>query len=498
MHLCTGLLVASTAFLVVAATEFQCWNFKSNDDLRAKFYDTINSVRTKLARGNQPVNTSERCPEGKEMYRLSYDCALELEAQELVEKCTESVTAPGEKGLIIHNVTLTTCDPASIFPKTIRSWFNVIEPEQKPSCTKYTDEKLKDYATMAYAKATKMGCAQKNCAGTLYMACLTDQAPKKGDTLYAEGAACSNAKGCTTYAGSKCSNNLCVAGYIDPTATTTAAPDTTTTAPDTTTTAPDTTTTAPDTTTTAPDTTTTAPDTTTTAPDTTTAAPDTTTAAPDTTTAAVRTTTVAPTTTTPTQVGPNTMCSGNIGISNDDERNAFLSKHNELRSNLARGLVKNGKTNSYARRASKMNKLKYDCSAEKIAYNWASKCIDKQSPKEQRPGLVENRYVFNNMNINNPPLRASNRWFNEITTVGVVQDNGSNYFTFSLGITHFAKMAWDSATKMGCAVYKCSTYLHAVCEYDSPVKDNAQIYKMGPPCHRCPSGVSCSSGLCVV
>ncbi|KAL6741967.1 hypothetical protein Aduo_015172 [Ancylostoma duodenale] len=191
------------------------------------------------------------------------------------------------------------------------------------------------------------------------------------------------------------------------------------------------------------------------------------------------------------------MCPNNSHITTDEIRNIFLNLHNEHRSDLARGLVPNGNTQTFLRPASKMLRMIYNCGAEASAFAWAEQCIDQDS---KTPGVSENRYTFPNRNLDMATIarRASNRWFEEITTKGMSQADLNRYYA-SLGVSHYARMAWDTTEYFGCAAYKCPNFINAVCHYFGGGEEGGQIYKMGPNCNRCATiGRRCEAGLCVV
>ncbi|EYB82177.1 hypothetical protein Y032_0365g3592 [Ancylostoma ceylanicum] len=360
--------------------------------------------------------------------------------------------------------TLTTCNPKPFFKETVKNWWDVVRTEGLDA-NPVNKDGLESFAALAHAKATRIGCAQKNCNGVLYLACaIFDKAPEKNQPIYEVGKGCTAATDCTTFAGSRCNTgtNLCVAGYIDPAATTSTAP------------------TSPTTPTASPTTT-----------DTTASTSTTGSTAPTTITASGSTMSTVP-------PGETTICPNNGHISTDAIRNIYLDLHNLHRSNLARGLVTNGFTHAPARQASKMIKLKYNCTAETSAFAWAQQCKDEDSHTQ---GVSENRYTFPNRNLDMTVIarRASNRWWEEITTKGMSQED-LNIFYSRLGVSHYARMAWDSTQSFGCAAFKCPNFINAVCHYNGGGVEGGQIYKMGPACRRCSTiGASrCEEGLCVL
>ncbi|RCN50649.1 SCP-like protein [Ancylostoma caninum] len=199
-------------------------------------------------------------------------------------------------------------------------------------------------------------------------------------------------------------------------------------------------------------------------------------------------------------LGNNVICPENEIPGYDDEmRIKFMEKQNEYRASLARGEVemKNGR----ARPASKMRELeRYNCDAEKSAYELAKKCLPTISSSGK---YDENLYVLDDAN---DVLKAVDSWWSEVSKLEMDQKATRNSYNSSYGIPNLANMAWDSHKEVGCAIATCSTgKTHVACHYGPKVKEEGkQIYKMGPTCRRChdyeEGGAfgSCYNGLCVI
>ncbi|VDM74023.1 unnamed protein product, partial [Strongylus vulgaris] len=86
--------------------------------------------------------------------------------------------------------------------------------------------------------------------------------------------------------------------------------------------------------------------------------------------------------TAPCSVNPagNRMCPNNVGMT-DAERTWVTNAHNEKRSLLARGLIRNGKNprNKNLPRAYYMPRMTYDCRAEADAIAYAQLCTMMKS-----------------------------------------------------------------------------------------------------------------------
>ncbi|EYB93375.1 hypothetical protein Y032_0183g947 [Ancylostoma ceylanicum] len=362
-----GSAVAIIAVLFVgavgAAPEYQCWNFKSTDEIRHQYLITVNNLRRKIAEG-VAENKQGNCPQGKNIQKLDWDCYLELEAQKVVDQCNIDAVGPKDYSMLIKKVELTTCNPLPQFKKTINGWWNDVKKYGIGSNPVFNKEELRSFATLAHGKATRIGCAQKNCNGHLYMACMVyEKTPEFGQPIYELGKGCSSPNDCTTYVGSKCRENLCVGGHIDPQKV----------------------------------------------PETTTAATTTKKTTTSKTTAATPQTSRPPVT---TQPGPtssthfpivNKKCGPAFDkISNDFMRDDFLNLHNGYRSEVAQGRLTMG-DGKKARVANKMRKLEYDCPLEMSAYKIAKLCDDSMSNEN----FAENRMKLpNSIEFTNAPKKV--------------------------------------------------------------------------------------------
>ncbi|EYB82186.1 hypothetical protein Y032_0365g3596 [Ancylostoma ceylanicum] len=128
--------------------------------------------------------------------------------------------------------------------------------------------------------------------------------------------------------------------------------------------------------------------------------------------------------------------------------------------------------------------------------------VPQQKPRHDRnreKGAQLYLLVCSKIQIKAGMVQASNRWWEEITTKGMSQEN-LNIFHSNLGVSHYARMAWDSTQSFGCASYKCPNFINTVCHYNGGGVEGGQIYKMGPACRRCSTigSSQCEGGLCVL
>ncbi|EPB67577.1 SCP-like protein [Ancylostoma ceylanicum] len=141
---------------------YQCWNWGSTDDIRYQYLTVVNNLRKSIAEGTA-LCKDQTCPRGKNVYRLDWDCLLEVEAQKAADQCVEKPNLPpGVSALVkkrqrdenhYFRVQLTSCNPNPLFKETVKSWWDVVR-------------------NLAHGQATRIGCAQKNCKGDLYIACM--------------------------------------------------------------------------------------------------------------------------------------------------------------------------------------------------------------------------------------------------------------------------------------------------------------------------------------
>ncbi|EPB73208.1 SCP-like protein [Ancylostoma ceylanicum] len=195
---------------------------------------------------------------------------------------------------------------------------------------------------------------------------------------------------------------------------------------------------------------------------------------------------------------------------NNDTRNKFLEMHNGFRCIaclFSNYLFIRSEQNSYRslfaqkNKASKMEKLIYDCDLENSAYNSQRACeTDQSKPSTEEENLYfpeEETYIpEEDMDDRNFALEAVNSWSSEIF------DLKENVYKFK-NTSSIANIVWDSHNRVGCAVVDCSGKTHVVCHYGPKVKgDGKTIYEKGEKaCSGCENGGTCDDefdGLCPV
>ncbi|KHJ88497.1 SCP-like protein [Oesophagostomum dentatum] len=181
----------------------------------------------------------------------------------------------------------------------------------------------------------------------------------------------------------------------------------------------------------------------------------------------------------------------NVAGMSSETRQVFITTHNALRSKLAGGYVHNGLTGRPMEKATAMLKLTYHPDLETKAQKRANKCVKSgSSPRTENHGISTNTGISET----DAAKEVMNRWWSEITAKGISQ--GSNQFYSNLGISHFAKVAFDINTHVGCGIAKCSGFYNVVCHYRLVTNEGQQLYKMGYPLKGCPTGTFYYSELC--
>uniref|UniRef100_A0A7I4YK41 SCP domain-containing protein n=1 Tax=Haemonchus contortus TaxID=6289 RepID=A0A7I4YK41_HAECO len=167
----------------------------------------------------------------------------------------------------------------------------------------------------------------------------------------------------------------------------------------------------------------------------------------------------------------------------DEVRDMFLKKHNEYRSQVARGLAKD-RLGGTAPTAGKMARMSYDCKIEESMMRWLNQCKWGHSRGENG----ENMFMSTDTRMK--PIKAADMstkgWFSELETKGVGKENKLTMQVFNRGVGHYTQMVWQSSKKLGCGVKVCNNFVLAGCQYQR--RGNllgANIYDKGNTCSMC-------------
>ncbi|KAK6758148.1 hypothetical protein RB195_015770 [Necator americanus] len=192
----------------------------------------------------------------------------------------------------------------------------------------------------------------------------------------------------------------------------------------------------------------------------------------------------------------STICSTCDGEFSDNVRLTALDKHNYYRRLLATGWAKYG--TNYAKPATKMIELQYEKTLEDDAKQKIANCPDGLAAADQ-----ENLWMKDGTGFDTPfedaMKMAVDEWWAPFESTGFGDDLKN-----TAALKTAAYIAYDEATKIGCAVESCvkKGRLYILCKYDSAPAINAVIYASGNTCSKCSATAStkkCSTlgGLCV-
>jgi len=185
----------------------------------------------------------------------------------------------------------------------------------------------------------------------------------------------------------------------------------------------------------------------------------------------------------------------------------MLAEHNEIRSEVARGLVTNEPT------AADMVELEWDDDLALVAQSWVDRCIWSHNPNRTSDygALVGGAtYVGENLEVYGttgfPPNLvdfALDAWFEEVANY--------SYGPFSAGSWgHYTQLVWADTHRVGCGLAVCPgsafgfpnsfTGYYLACDYAQGGNFLGRYpYESGPIASHCPpeySGVE--NGLCVM
>ncbi|EPB78700.1 SCP-like protein [Ancylostoma ceylanicum] len=187
----------------------------------------------------------------------------------------------------------------------------------------------------------------------------------------------------------------------------------------------------------------------------------------------------------------------------NDSHNAALWMHNYYRKLLASGWAKDPKSNGgYAVTAKQMRELKYDCTGTnnlaKKTYDLIESC-PKSDPQSSGYSLNFKRFHKHDVPEQEALEEAIKEWWGQLGNTGLGSDTT---FRDDAAIANFAKMAYDKAENMACAVKNCQKQGQTLvaCQYSSPITNDEKIYETGDVCSGCKAiSKTCSNprGLCI-
>jgi len=204
--------------------------------------------------------------------------------------------------------------------------------------------------------------------------------------------------------------------------------------------------------------------------------------------------------------GPSDECTAKMKFRelSDAARTAILDKHNELRSRVALGQEPNQPG------AANMIKLVWDQELENIAQRLADQCIfqhDSNRVKLDGTSVGQNVFIMgSSVQASEAEIQASagdsvQAWYEEVTDPGFNPTN-INPYSFSSGTGHYTQVVWADTSSVGCGsvYFEDGFYKNLiVCNYAKAGNFiGSSMYAEGTACSQCPSGSTCTDGLCVL
>ncbi|RCN45865.1 SCP-like protein [Ancylostoma caninum] len=175
----------------------------------------------------------------------------------------------------------------------------------------------------------------------------------------------------------------------------------------------------------------------------------------------------------------------NVKLMTDELRNTALNMHNYYRRLLASGWAKD-KQLTYAKPATAMPKLEYDCDVEDKIMNTLKDCGGIAATPA---GAQTNNFkLFTPYTSTREEAlsKVIEDWWSYLEKTGMTDNK---YDSNNAGMVTFANMAYDQTTKVGCGVKVCQNTgnIEVQCGYvmNPIITDDDPIYNSGKPCSKC-------------
>ncbi|KIH51347.1 SCP-like protein [Ancylostoma duodenale] len=147
------------------------------DEVRKKILDMHNWRRSQVALGKiknglNPYN----CPTAANMYKMKYDCDLEMSALDYAKQCSHKPSTRQGEGENVHSGPSKN-DKVKEAKRAVQTWWNQIFQNglnQKMTFLQYLRDKPNAptaFTQMAWALSTRIGCAVVDCQGKTFTVC---------------------------------------------------------------------------------------------------------------------------------------------------------------------------------------------------------------------------------------------------------------------------------------------------------------------------------------
>ena len=199
-------------------------NPNMNDGARSTLLDWHNHFRALVIQGNEVAGPdgTRTSPRGGNMYKLSYNCNIEANAQSYANTCpfpvhSNSSTRPGWGENMAKIGTLG--DVANAFATAVQLFYNELEEYGIIDLVNNTftmeDIQSGHYTQVCWAKTYEVGCGIQTCSNYYHIVCQYNPAGNYvNNIIYPPGDPCTSDAGCTNAPGDTCSTSdgLCIRG----------------------------------------------------------------------------------------------------------------------------------------------------------------------------------------------------------------------------------------------------------------------------------------------
>ncbi|KAK6727988.1 hypothetical protein RB195_005568 [Necator americanus] len=199
---CVGYLCTKTYDSTATLPATKCT--QPNDDgmtldLQTTAQDMLNYYRRALATG-WGTDKNGYAPPAKQINKLTYDCDTLGSHAKLVMNCNVPVYTPlPGNSLSYYKVDNPFASHKDVLTEAITSWWKQLEKVDVDKEAKFTNElktNAPDFANMAIATATKVGCSVLTCLkqGYVVAGCEFDKALNVDDPIYTVGTTCTSCR----------------------------------------------------------------------------------------------------------------------------------------------------------------------------------------------------------------------------------------------------------------------------------------------------------------
>ncbi|KAE9552041.1 hypothetical protein FO519_004732 [Halicephalobus sp. NKZ332] len=197
-------------------------NSQMNDGARTQLLDWHNHFRSLVIQGNEKAgpNGTRISPSGKNMYKLSYNCSIEANAQAYASTCPFPVhSAPSARTGMGENMAQlgSTGDIAAAMIQAVQLFYAELEEYGIINLDNNTftsgDMSAGHYSQVCWANTFQVGCGINVCSNGYHVVCQYYPAGNYlNQVIYPLGNPCTTDADCTAQAGDTCSTSdgLCV------------------------------------------------------------------------------------------------------------------------------------------------------------------------------------------------------------------------------------------------------------------------------------------------